>query len=328
MSERPLATLSMDLDDYWSYLRSVGDPAWQGYPSFLTAGLGYAHEVLARLGLHLTAFLIGMDADRPANHAALRALVAAGHEIGCHSYQHDPALALEGRAAIHAELARAEHSIAGVTGVQPRVYRGPSFSYSADLLEVLAERGYRVDASVFPTFLGPLARLYHRYVASAGAAPDPHAPGLFGDMREGLRPLRPFVWQLAAGELLEIPTTTHPGLRIPVHGTYLHFIADRSEALALSYWRSCLYWCRQRGIAPSFLLHMSDFLGHDDVPAGRAIPGMRRSGQQKRAFIQRVLGMLDQSFEVLPMLAFAERHRGTVGSRLIDAQPPRRPDDA
>ena len=32
---RMTASLSLDLDDEWSYLRTRGDPAWREYPSHL-----------------------------------------------------------------------------------------------------------------------------------------------------------------------------------------------------------------------------------------------------------------------------------------------------
>ena len=40
-------------------------------------------------------------------------------------------------------------------GRRPIGFPGPGFSWSPDLLEVLAERGYRYDASTLPTYLGP-----------------------------------------------------------------------------------------------------------------------------------------------------------------------------
>ena len=30
----PIASLSLDLDNKWSYLKTHGDPGWEGFPSY------------------------------------------------------------------------------------------------------------------------------------------------------------------------------------------------------------------------------------------------------------------------------------------------------
>src|SRR4030065_112277 len=36
---RPAASLSLDLDNYWSYLKTHGNPAWEPYPSYLATAV-------------------------------------------------------------------------------------------------------------------------------------------------------------------------------------------------------------------------------------------------------------------------------------------------
>ena len=31
----PIASLSLDLDNKWSYMKTHGDPGWEGFPSYL-----------------------------------------------------------------------------------------------------------------------------------------------------------------------------------------------------------------------------------------------------------------------------------------------------
>ena len=35
MSAKPIASLSLDLDNKWSYLKTHGDPGWQSFPTYL-----------------------------------------------------------------------------------------------------------------------------------------------------------------------------------------------------------------------------------------------------------------------------------------------------
>ncbi|MGH7756410.1 MAG: polysaccharide deacetylase family protein, partial [Vulcanimicrobiaceae bacterium] len=84
------ASLSLDLDNEWSYLKTHGDPAWEQYPSYLDVVVPRVLEVTARLGLRITVFIVGQDAALERNHPALRSIAAAGHEIGNHSFHHEP----------------------------------------------------------------------------------------------------------------------------------------------------------------------------------------------------------------------------------------------
>src|SRR5690606_8733112 len=103
--------------------------------------------------------------------------------------------------------------------------------------------GYAYDASTLPTFIGPLARAW--YLARADLSADERRKRslLFGTMRDGLRPIRPYQWNLEGGSLLEIPVTTIPVARAPFHLTYLSFLATRSQWAADSYWSAALATC-------------------------------------------------------------------------------------
>ena len=68
---RPLASLSLDLDNLWSYMKIHGDPGWQTRPSYLDAVVPYVLDVLERERLRITFFVVGADAAETRNHAAL-----------------------------------------------------------------------------------------------------------------------------------------------------------------------------------------------------------------------------------------------------------------
>ncbi len=105
-------------------------------------------------------------------------------------------------------------------------------------LEVLSERGYLFDASTFPTFLGPLARAYYFHTAKLTPEEKEQRRILFGGFKDGLRPVKPYLWDLHDGELLEIPVTTLPVLKVPFHFSYLLYLATFSAALAMLYFRA------------------------------------------------------------------------------------------
>lgn len=295
---KPIASLSLDLDNEWTYLKTRGDPRWEALPSYLDCVVPRVLDLLARRGLRITFFVVGQDAALDKNRQALGRLAPAGHEIGNHSMRHEPWLHLYSEAELEHELATAETHIAAATGQRPNVFRGPGYSLSATTLRVLLRRGYRYDASTLPTFIGPLARAYYFMAARLDPEERRKRARLFGSLRDGLRPLKPYRWQLAEGHLLEIPVTTLPFFRVPIHLSYVLYLSVYSAALARAYFESALRICRLAGVEPSILLHPLDFLGGEDVPSLAFFPGMGLSAATKLERVERCLERLQALFEV------------------------------
>ncbi len=308
--DRPVATLSLDLDNLWSYLKTHGDPGWETFPSFLDRATDRILPILSELDLRITFFIVGKDAELEKNGAALRAISDAGHEIASHSHWHVPHFHKLGRLETQQELELAENAIEAATGRKPKGWRGPSFSFSRTLVETLSARGYEYDATIFPTFLGPLARLYFFATSGLSSKQREERSDLFGGVSNGFRPIRAFRWRIEDKPgFLEIPVTTVPGIRTPFHASYLHYLATFSETAAKTYMESALQLCRISSVSPSFLLHPTDFLGAEDAPDLKFFPGMNVGGARKEARTKGFLSQLSRSFAVLSMGAYADSLR-------------------
>jgi protoporphyrinogen oxidase len=304
---RPLATLSLDLDNLWSYLKTRGDSSWQSFPSFLDLVVPRALRFLDARHQPITWFIVGRDAAAAEHRSVLGSVAGAGHEIGNHSYWHEPWLHRYSPERLDEELRLAERAIGDATGEHPAGFRGPGFSVSRDVLLALDRRGYRYDASTLPTFVGPLARAF--YVRSANLTSEQQAERdvLFGTFRDGTRPLKAYRWRMGEGDgLIEVPVTTMPVLRTPLHMSYLVFLGERSPGLAVAYLRGALRLCRWAGVAPSFLLHSHDFVGADDVPAMRFFPGFRLPGDAKLRLVAQCVDLLCREFRVMPLGPYVE----------------------
>jgi len=285
----PICSLSLDLDNQWSYMKTHGDAGWETYPSYLDLVVPRALEILDRFGWKITFFIVGQDAALEKNRDALQAIAAAGHEIGNHSFNHEPWLHLYTKQQTVDEITRAEEAIEAATGCHPRGFRGPGYSLSRTTIEVLAERNYLYDASTLPTYLGPLARWYYFHTTNLTPEEKKQRKILFGGLREGFRPLKPYFWEVGDRRLLEIPVTTMPILKLPFHFSYLLYIATYSPTLSLLYFRSALAMCRALRIEPSLLLHPLDFLGGDDSDDLAFFPAMKLSGRTKCNYLSALL---------------------------------------
>ena len=85
---KPTASLSLDLDNLWSYMKTHGDLGWETFPSYLDLVVPRILEFLRARNLTITFFVVGQDAALEKNQPALKLLAAAGHEIGNHTITH------------------------------------------------------------------------------------------------------------------------------------------------------------------------------------------------------------------------------------------------
>ncbi len=297
-----IASLSLDLDNQWSYMKTHGDAGWESFPSYLDIVVPRALKFFKERDLKITFFVVGQDAALKKNREAIASIAAAGHEIGNHSYNHEPWLHLYSKAELVEEFERTESAIEGVTGKVTKGFRGPGYSLSPTVLEVLAERGYEYDCSTLPTYIAPLARAYYFFKSPEMSDEEREKrKKLFGKFSDGFRSLKPYSWQVGDRTLMEIPVTTLPILKAPIHASYLLYLSSFSHAAARAYWRMALRLCHFTNVEPSILLHPLDFLNGDDVPELRFFPAMDMPIEQKLERVGEIVDGLRSKYSVKTM---------------------------
>jgi hypothetical protein len=127
-----------------------------------------------------------------------------------------------------------------------------------------------------------------------------------------LRTNRTYVWRTNGIELIEIPVTTMPVVKLPIHISYVVYLSVFSTRLALWYFNMALDICLLAGIEPSLLLHPLDFLGSDDnIPELAFFPGMRLRSDKKMKVVSDALALLAEKFSITTM----QEHALRVGQR-------------
>lgn len=316
---KPPASLSVDLDNQWSYMKTHGDSGWRQFPTYLDQVVPHILDLAHTHELSFTIFVVGQDAALRRNADALAALGSSGHEIGNHSFHHEPWLHLKSATEVDSEIRRADEAICEATGQAPSGFRGPGFSISPPAVESLMELGYRYDASTLPTFIGPLARAFYFRRSSIDESELDKREKLFGQVGEVLRPIKPYRWRSRDRTILEIPVTTMPFFRTPIHATYLLYLAGYSERLAHLYLRAALELCSLTRVQPSLLLHSLDFLGGDDVAGLDFFPGMDMRGETKRRLVRQYVDALGRSFRIISMREHADELGAGLKNRPVAA---------
>ena len=305
-----IASISLDLDNQWSYMKTHGDALWESFPSYLDLVVPRILAFLKERNLTITFFIVGQDAALEKNHKAIRSIAEAGHEIGNHSFNHEPWLHLYSKQEIVEEFEKTENALENITGKIPVGFRGPGFSLSPSVLEVLGERNYEYDCSTLPTYIAPLARAFYFFKSPSMSAEEREKlKKLFGKFSDGFRSLRPHFIDASGRKIVEIPVTTLPVVKTPIHASYLMFLSSYSPALARVYWKTAVAACRANGVQPSLLLHPLDFLSGEDVGELKFFPGMNQPSGRKVELLGYAVDLLLEHFEVTSMHEHACRFR-------------------
>jgi hypothetical protein len=285
--------ITVDMDNYREY-RSLVDPSGDGVgPSFYLDAIPRFLDLLDRHGARATFFMIGHDGDRPEHRRLVREIATRGHEIGNHSFTHPYNFRRLSRAEKETEITRAEATIGDIVGARPVGFRTPSCDVDGETLELLQERGYLYDSSVFPSpFMWAFmayGKLFVRradyqlgHLASVFAPPRPYVPRL--DSLHRVR--RPD--GTGGGRILEIPVSVVPVVRLPFYSTLLRRLGPRIFSLLLR-----VYGHRQPVL--HMLFHLIDLADFGGTSLGRALartPGLALPLAARERFTAHAIGAL------------------------------------
>jgi hypothetical protein len=101
-------------------------------------------------GVKLTWFTVGSDLAKRGNAEAVARLASDGDELGCHSYSHLYDLTRRSFTEMEREVAAGVEAIERAAGVKATGFRAPGYVVNDTLLDLLRERGFAYDSSVFP----------------------------------------------------------------------------------------------------------------------------------------------------------------------------------
>jgi polysaccharide deacetylase family protein (PEP-CTERM system associated) len=257
--------MTIDLEDWYHCLDE--DPAnWHLYEDRVVIEVQRILEILKSNQTRVTFFVLGYVAER--HPELIREIHRAGHEIGCHGYEHR-FIYRQSPLEFESDVRRAANLLFAITGEPILSYRAPYFSITQKslwALTVLRDLGFKYDSSIFPV-------RNHRYGI-------PGAPRLPFKTEEGI---------------LEFPISTFPfvNLNIPfAGGIYFRFFSYR-------FVRSLCRRLNARGESIIFYLHPWEL---DDEQPRIPLPAALRLRHYWK--LDQTAGKLDrllQDFRFAPM---------------------------
>lgn len=192
-----LNALTIDVEDYYqvsAFESVVRFEEWGHFESRVERNTQTILTLFAASGVKATFFVLGWVAER--HPSLVNAIQAEGHEVASHGYSHRVLTSMTPQE-FRTDIRRAKDILEDITGRKVLGYRAPSFTIMPGTLwalSILAEEGYRYDASIFP--------IRHDRYGMPNANPACHCLSTDG------------------GPLWEIPPSTVKigGVRVPVGG--------------------------------------------------------------------------------------------------------------
>lgn len=148
-----LNVLTVDVEEYYhgvEFTRALGRETLGRLPSRVVAATERLLDLLDRHRARATFFTLGVVAER--HPALVRRIVARGHELASHGWDHTPVFAQD-PAGFRRDVRRAKQALEQAGGCAVAGYRAPNYSIRSDTpwaFATLWEEGYRYDSSIHP----------------------------------------------------------------------------------------------------------------------------------------------------------------------------------
>ncbi len=145
--------LTVDVEEYYhgyEFTAALGKDGASRLPSRVVPETERLLDVLDARGARGTFFTLGAIAQRYPR--LIRGIVARGHEIASHGWDHS-LVWRQGPRRFRSDVRRAKHALEQAAGRAVRGYRAPNYSIRSDTpwaFDILVDAGYVYDSSVHP----------------------------------------------------------------------------------------------------------------------------------------------------------------------------------
>jgi hypothetical protein len=297
--------VTIDMDDYRDYRTLVDRGGDASDVSFYGDAVPRFLDILDAAGVRATFFLIGRHGAVPGHARVVREIAARGHEVANHSWSHPYNFRALSRAEKIAEIERGDATIADLLGERPVGFRTPSCDVDWETLELLAERGYLYDSSVFPTPVMWAFMVYGKLFVrrrdyQLGAVHAVFAPRVPYVPRAGTVHRRADPRGTNGRRIVEIPVSVVlPAVRIPFYSTMLRLLGTRGFDGLVGAHRGPLLHC---------LFHLIEVADLHATSLGRALertPGLGLPLARRTRFVNAAVARLARAGEAVTMRELA-----------------------
>lgn len=294
-------SITVDLDSFKVLLRFYGFSETED-KDFYQIVIPRFIDIFDKFNIKATFFIIGSDIDRT-NVEFLKKLVEKGHEIANHTYSHPFGMSKLSWQEKQKEIQKNEELIKSITGTRPVGFRAPGYDIDPETLNILEDRGYLYDSSVFPTLVSPLFKIIHKLLRKEGTISS-----RMGSLFMSFAPIEPyfpdknFIWKKTdTGNLLEIPISVTPFLRLPFYASFHLSVNPKFFNISYKFMKNKII---------NYLFHGIELV--DAIEDGVDVnllkhPNVSKSLEEKVKFYQNILNSFFQNHVIITTKELAEK---------------------
>ncbi len=145
--------MTVDVEDYFqvsAFEPYIDRQDWDRWPHRVVANTERILDLFADAGVRATFFVLGWVAERYP--ALIRTIVAQGHELACHGYDH-VRVTEQSPEEFRRDVDRAKKLLEDAAGVAVEGFRAASYSIGRNnlwALRILQQSGFRYSSSIYP----------------------------------------------------------------------------------------------------------------------------------------------------------------------------------
>ena len=298
----------VDVDSMWSYLNFYGFNGGDFFKEdrLFETTIPRFIDIFDEFDVKATFFVVGRDALKKENRMLIRRLHEKGHEIANHTMNHVVGFCKLSRQQKTNEIGKCEEIIQEITGQRPVGFRAPSFSIDNDTIRILEDRGYKYDSSVFPTGFIPLFKCV---IFMKSIVNNRDAPRGMGSLRHIFAPSEPYLpdrgqmWKAGRSNLVEIPISVLPIVRIPFYRSF-------NVVSGMQFFRLSLFWLKRSTRDINYLFHaleLGDWEKREIDPRIMNHPGVRMGIQEKIEEYRATISAIKEGYSPVLMREFSDR---------------------
>ncbi|MDP3989957.1 MAG: polysaccharide deacetylase family protein [archaeon] len=220
MIKKKIATIQVDLDGLWTNLQYYGHDSQISPDVVIESSIKRYLDLFDEFNVKATFFVIGKDIEVPEKKVLFKEIFERGHELANHTYSHIFGFRKLSSEEKITEIKQTEELIYSITGKKPVGFKAPGYDSDSRVIGLLVANNYLYDSSIIPTFAYPLLMRINNIFS--GGIKRTHGP----KWSWAFAPNKPYFpslkkeWKRGKTSLLEVPCTTMPFLKVPIHMTF------------------------------------------------------------------------------------------------------------
>ncbi|MBI2151820.1 polysaccharide deacetylase family protein [Candidatus Woesearchaeota archaeon] len=290
INQRRVATIQVDLDGLWTNLEYYGYKSEVSPDVVFQSSIPRFLELFEKYNVKATFFLIGKDGEVKKKADLVKQIVKAGHEIANHTYSHTFGFRKLSPAEKIKEIEKGEEVIQRIIGKKPVGFKVPGYDIDVETLKILEQKEYIYDSSVIPTGVYPLIMKINQLIS--GGVKRTHGPkwNWFLAPNRIYRPSLENEWKNGDTNIVELPPTVIPIIRVPFHATF-------ATKFGLNFFKFGHYLTEKFNLHLNYEFHAADLA--DDIEDERLAHLKAISFEKRFLICESIIKKISQKYEVV-----------------------------